>query len=542
MATRDGRLPDEDPRVEATRQAVPDCEGFQGSSEIFQQARDDDVARLGAAERPEREEGRATPTQAETQVAAQARPHVEAQAGAHVEAQGESVKRHEPRAGGGEAPRAAETQKAGTGRESPATRAEEGRKPKAGSGERRLVRQVAFAQVALGFMVNSLGACLVLLARDLRTPAGELAWLASSFGAGLLVVGVVGRWALGYGLRRAMLGSALVAAAGAALLATAPVALPAAAGALLLGLGAAGLVLVIPALLRGPDAAAKLTRANAAGSVSALLGPLAIGAFDTPAVNGRLALLLAVPPLLLLASDTLKGGPADDDLRSASAGEEIEGAPTDDRLNSAPASDDLRDTPADAEVGRGGVSRRWRVAGRWGAIVVGVSMEFCFTIWATARLQAAGLPAGASAATATAFLVGMAAGRLVAPRLIARHLPVVPLGCGLAAAGTLAVALADAPLPVAAGLVVAGLGIAPFYPVTLARLLQVPGLAAARSAAYGALASGTAILAAPAVLASLGAALDLRTAYLVTVLPLAAVLAAATLPAWVRHRRRRDAM
>ncbi|MEV0201775.1 hypothetical protein [Nonomuraea sp. NPDC050691] len=121
-----------------------------------------------------------------------------------------------------------------------------------------MVRRVAFAQVALGFTVNSLGACLVLLARDLGTPAGELAWLSSSFGAGLLVVGAAGRWALGYGPRRAMLGSALVAAAGAALLATAPVAPPAAAGALLLGLGAAGLVLVTPALLRGPDAAARL--------------------------------------------------------------------------------------------------------------------------------------------------------------------------------------------------------------------------------------------------------------------------------------------
>ncbi|MET7463121.1 hypothetical protein [Nonomuraea sp. NPDC005501] len=172
----------------------------------------------------------------------------------------------------------------------------------------------------------------------------------------------------------------------------------------------------------------------------------------------------------------------------------------------------------------------------WAVIVVAVSMEFCFTIWGTARLQVTGLAPGTAAAAATAFLVGMAAGRLVAPRLLARDLPVVPLGCGLTAAGTLAVSLTDAPLPVAAGLVVAGLGIAPFYPVTLARLVQVPGLTVARSSAYGALASGTAILAAPAVLAALGAALDLRAAYLVTVLPLAAVLAVATLPA-ARARR-----
>ncbi|MFC4062008.1 hypothetical protein ACFOWE_27215, partial [Planomonospora corallina] len=181
----------------------------------------------------------------------------------------------------------------------------------------------------------------------------------------------------------------------------------------------------------------------------------------------------------------------------------------------------------------------WRAAGAWAAIVVGVSMEFCFTIWGTARLQGTGLAAGTAAAAATAFLVGMAAGRLLAPRLIGRGIPIVPLGCGLATAGTLAVALTDAPVPVAAGLVVAGLGIAPFYPVTLARLVQVPGLTAARSAAYGALASGTAILAAPALLAVLGNVLDLRTAFLVTVPPLALALAAATTPALRALLRRR---
>ncbi|MFC4062009.1 hypothetical protein ACFOWE_27220, partial [Planomonospora corallina] len=174
---------------------------------------------------------------------------------------------------------------------------------------RRVVRQVGFAQAALGFTVNSLGACLVLLARDLGTPPGELAWLSSSFGVGLLVVGAAGRPVLRPGPRPALLASALLAAAGAALLATASAAPPVAAGALLLGLGAAGLVLVTPALLRGPDAAAGLARANAAASVSALLGPPAIGALDAAGASGRLALLLAVPPLLFLAADARARGP-----------------------------------------------------------------------------------------------------------------------------------------------------------------------------------------------------------------------------------------
>ncbi|MFC3824030.1 hypothetical protein ACFOSO_36075, partial [Planomonospora venezuelensis] len=185
-------------------------------------------------------------------------------------------------------------------------------RPPAGAGagqggdprERRVIRQVGFAQASLGFTVNSLGACLVLLSRDLGTPTGELAWLSSSFGAGLLAVGAAGPLVLRPGPRPALFAAALATAAGAVLLAVAPVAAVAATGALLLGLGAAGIVLVTPALLHGPDAAARLARANAASSVSALLGPPAIGALDAVGANGRLALLLAVPPLLFLAADS----------------------------------------------------------------------------------------------------------------------------------------------------------------------------------------------------------------------------------------------
>ncbi|MBG0828248.1 MFS transporter [Planomonospora sp. ID67723] len=418
------------------------------------------------------------------------------------------------------------------GRDEPAGREERGRR-KAGAGtareavaqERRVVRQVGFAQAALGFTVNSLGACLVLLARDLGTAPGELAWLSSSFGAGLLAVGAAGPLMLRPGPRPALLTAALVAAAGAALLAVASVEAAAAAGALLLGLGAAGIVLVTPALLHGPDAAARLARANAAASVSALLGPPVIGALDAVGANGRLALLLAVPPLLLLAADSRSRTPA-------TSGAHDRRPPADSR-SSLPDADTAGrargSSPAAQRGGDGpGLPTARRAAGAWAAIVVAVSMEFCFTIWATTRLQNTGLTTGAAAVTATAFLIGMAAGRLAAPRLLEREVPVVPLGCGLAAAGTLAVALTGAPAPVTAGLLAAGLGIAPLYPVTLARLVQVPGLTAAQSAAYGALASGTAILAAPAALAALGAALDLRTAFLIAVLPLAAILAGAS--------------
>ncbi|MGV9327976.1 hypothetical protein [Streptosporangium sandarakinum] len=409
-----------------------------------------------------------------------------------------------------------------------------------------MTRQVGVAQAALGFSVNSLGACLVLLAGDLDAPPESLAWLASSFGAGLLVVGAAGSMLLRSGSRSALFAAALVTAAGAVLLATGAAAAVAAAGALLLGLGAAGIVLVTPALLRGPGAAAGLARANAVGSVSAILGPPAIGALETAGADGRLALLLAVPPLLFLAADTRPRAASPVDAEGSAPApfpmaDRPGGTPPAGRDRSgdtfpvgkgrsgdtSPAGEDPSGAPVPAaDAGTRGRTRR--TAGAWAAIVAAVSIEFCFTIWATARLRDTGLSDGGSAAAATAFLVGMAAGRLAAARLVGRGFPVIPAGCGLAAAGTLLVALPGAPAPVAAGLTLAGLGVAPLYPVTLARLVGVPGLTAARSAAYGALASGTAILAAPSGIAVLGAVLDLRAALLLAVLPLAAGLAAAT--------------
>ncbi len=118
----------------------------------------------------------------------------------------------------------------------------------------------------------------------------------------------------------------------------------------------------------------------------------------------------------------------------------------------------------------------------------------------------------------------MALGRLAGPRVIGRG-PVVALAAAVSAAGAVGVALAGATAPVAASLVLAGLGVAVLYPVTLADLTQAPGLRAAHAASLGALASGVAILAAPPALAALGEAVDLRLAFLAC-LPLLAVLVA----------------
>ncbi len=382
------------------------------------------------------------------------------------------------------------------------------------SGGRREVLQVAVAQGAMGFAVTSLGAVLVLLARDLGVAPARLAWLASAFGAGLLLAAAAGPVLLRRDPQRTLRAGALGLAAGAALLALATTRPLATAGALLVGVGGAGLVLVTPVLLAGAQAAQRLAKVNAASSAAGVAAPLALGGLDGAAGQGRLVLLAAVPPLVLLA---LSARPRPGGLPGA--------------------------VPSAAPDGpRPG---RRTVGARWLRVALAVAVEFCFAVWAVTRLQATGLGPAAAAAWGSAFPLGMAVGRLAGPRLIGR-VPVVPLAAAVSAAGAVGVALAGATAPVAASLALAGLGVAVLYPVTLADLTHVPGLRAAHAASFGALASGVAILAAPPALAALGEAVDLRLAFLAC-LPLLAVLVAlppggvrrGVRPAWPRRPRAR---
>jgi len=238
---------------------------------------------------------------------------------------------------------------------------------------------VGIAQSALGYVLTSLGAVLVLLARDLDLPVARLAWLSSAFGIGLLVAAAAGPLVLQAGPRPALRAGALTAAAGACLLAGASTLPLAAAGGLLFGFGGAFLVLVTPALVSGPAAAARLTRVNAASSTAAVLAPLALGGLDALGPSGRLALLVCVPPLLLLAASPPPAGPTW--------------------------------TAEQTRVHYGGAASgsgrqplaRLQVLSRWARVVLAVGVEFCFAVWAVARLQDTGVPAATAATLGSSF-------------------------------------------------------------------------------------------------------------------------------------------
>ncbi|GAA1557483.1 hypothetical protein GCM10009804_12860 [Kribbella hippodromi] len=368
--------------------------------------------------------------------------------------------------------------------------------------------RIGIALSAMGFVLAGLGACVAILARDLNEPTSRLTLLSSGFAIGLMLVAFAGPWLLRRWPVPTVLGfGSVVCAIGAVLIAVGPTYAAVIGGGLLVGLGGALLVLVAPLMLNGPMADKRLSRVNAVASGIGILAPVTIGVLDGLGPSGRLAMLLAAPPLLYLALRTR---------RRPTAQPATTQAPVPVLIDSAPAV---------------GLGRKWRRVGRrvvvdvgvgWLRVVLAVSVEFCFVVWAVARLVASGLPTATAALLGSSFPIGMAVGRAIGPIRWRGWSPVLPSGA-LAACGTLLVSLFDSPAVVALGLVVAGLGVAPLYPVTVAALVALPGLSSARLAAIGALASGTAILLAPAALAVLARVLDLRLAYLVT-LPLIAVL------------------
>jgi len=370
--------------------------------------------------------------------------------------------------------------------------------------------QIATALSAMGFLLTGLGACVAVLARDLHEPAARLALLPSAFAVGLLVIAAVGPRMLQFLSITAMLSiGSVVCALGGVLLALAPTYVVAIAGGLCIGLGGALLVLVAPLMLDGPTAAARLSRVNAVASATGILAPLAIGGLDSLGPTGRLALLAAVPPLLILAAVTARQAQATAPLPERHVDRPSARLPAPHIERPASRSASVRSVAAAVSLG-------------WLRVVLAVGVEFCFVVWAVARLLATGLPLATAALLGSAFPIGMAVGRAIGPIHIGRWSPVVPGGL-LAVLGTLFVSLFDTPAAVTIGLVIAGAGVAPLYPVTLAALVATPGVNPTRLSAIGALASGTAILLAPGALAALARVADLRTAYLVT-LPLIALL------------------
>lgn len=352
----------------------------------------------------------------------------------------------------------------------------------------------------LGYILAGMGAILPELRAERDLPRTETALYPSGFALGLIVVGLFGPRVAGRLGRFAVPVALACLTGGTALLAAGTGRLDSGLGALALGLGGAGLVLVVPAQLRAAHrsdeaSTVALTEANAVSSAGSVLAPLLIGAALAVGVGWRagfagVPLLAALVVLAFLLSS--KG-----------------------QLASAEPADAAT---MDAEPAGRRAPRAF--LGWWSLLVLAVAAEFCLLFWSADYLRTEqALAADAASATSAGFVVGMAAGRAgIGPALrwSGGPLRLLLASSALATTGVILFWASPGVVAAVAGLVLAGLGIALLYPVTLGQALASWPANPVRAAARCALASGLAIGSAPLLLATVADITGLRPAFLIT--------------------------
>ncbi|MHB8614119.1 MAG: MFS transporter [Candidatus Dormibacteraceae bacterium] len=341
----------------------------------------------------------------------------------------------------------------------------------------------------MAFLLNGMGAVLAPLQRELGVSRGEVAFYPSLLAAGLIVVGMAGGPFVNRIGRSASLRLSIAGMLAGGLLVATPERFATLLGALLLGLGAALLIQLLPAVLSAiqPQAsAAAVGEANGLASAASVLAPLAVSVALIAGLGWRTGYL--APPLLALALI----------------------APPAWRLS-------LPDAPRPVAASQPTAAAP--ILGRWVDLVVAVSVEFCMVFWAASAFIAWDHASpGQAPALASVFLVGMAAARGMSAAII-RRVPdqrvLMLASTGVAAAGFVLFWTAPALTLAAAGLLVAGLGVALFYPTTVTRLIAAWPSLPDRAAARAALGSGIAIGGAPFLLAQLSDSVGLRSAFLI---------------------------
>jgi fucose permease len=329
----------------------------------------------------------------------------------------------------------------------------------------------------------------------------------SAFALGGVLVGffgdrVAGRW----GRRASLWGGGTGMAVGALLLAASPVTVGTVLGALLMGTFGGLLLITTQAVLAdkyGEWSAVAITESNVAASACAILASLAVGVFAALGLGWRVALILPVAALMLLAA-RFRNEP----------------------LGRARTHESASDKPSSA------LPMRFWVY--FGVLFLGVSVEWCVAYWGADFLEnGVGLARSAAATALSVFFVAMLAGRILGSRLAHRQ-----SGATLLLV-TLCVALAGFPLfwlsamPALSllGLFVVGLGVGSVYPLAISvGVAATPGRTDTAAARLG-LAGGGAILTAPFVLGAFADRVGIERAYGIVV-PLLLAAAVLTLLAW----------
>jgi hypothetical protein len=271
-------------------------------------------------------------------------------------------------------------------------------------------------------------------------------------------------------------------------------------GAVVAAIAAGHINRVLPGMLavalRGEAVEPVMMRANAFSSVASIAAPLFVGASLALGAGWLAGFVIPIAIAAVLVTRTARR----------------------------PFSIQSREQPIDLES-LPPFRQWWR---DFAVLMVSIVVEFCFAYFAVTYLQEEiGLSKAAAAAGGAAWGVGMAVGRFVfsVRRAPASIVPsVVTIGAGFVLFWG-----PQSPATAIVGIAVAGLGASPLYPSRITNLIdRFPG-AAHEGSKRAALASGSALLVAPALMVSLRAVGDVRSAYL-AVPALLAILLVLALP------------
>jgi hypothetical protein len=282
-------------------------------------------------------------------------------------------------------------------------------------------------------------------------------------------------------------------------------------GAIAAALAVALLIRYLPGVLataRPDDVEQVLTRANAWSSLGSIAGPAAVG--GTIALGIGWLPGMAVPlGVASVGSVVLLRTTVDRGAWRARRATRQSGAPE----------RSAADIPS--------LATWWRP---WMVLWLGIVVEFCFSYFAATFLHdERGLSTAAAAAGAAVWGVGMTAGRF----LVGMRRPsggVLPSAAMITIGFVLFWAVGN-PWVSVLGILVAGLGAAPLYPSRVSALLARFPSAPDQGSTRGSLASGFALLTAPALMIALREVSDVRRAYLAVPVLLAGLVLLAWEPA-----------
>ena len=335
------------------------------------------------------------------------------------------------------------------------------------------------------YLETTIGPAMPFLRSELGLGYAVASLHFSAFAAGAVGVGLTGeRWMRRLGRDWSLWGGLGGMIAGALLIAFSPSVIGTILGALVMGVFGTLSLLANQAILsdlHGDQRTIALTESNVVATSAAVAAPLLIGGFVTIGLGWQTALVLTAPCGALLWW-TFRGV----------------------RFPQSPPF-------AHGHVGGQRLPAAFWVL--WLVLFLLVAVEWCMAYWGADFLASVvGLDRAAAATAMTLFFVAMAGGRFLGSRL-ARRYPSVSLllaAIGVALCGFLVFWLAPTPLLSLAGLFVAGLGIANFYPLTVALATGAAPHLVDQAAARLAVAGGLALLTAPLAVGALPDAAGMR--------------------------------